>query len=309
MIRPLDKTTILPFLFSRELPPNQAPARDTLGGRSLSVPGVLIEHWIPITGKRHTWIFEDGSRINGLVSAKGSTKPAAWQVDYLQVDNEDMCVELLEGVSVAAAEMGVRKLLLRLDAASPLMDAARQNSFVGYTKEHTYHYAGQPPREPMTAPEPYHLRSKHDSDEHNVFELYNSATPQPVRMAEGLTLEEWQGSRGQGVWMQQRKEFVLQKEGRLVGWLKVNATSRRGCFEIMYSRIEQDTIGWLIDYAIGCLPGRSIISCTAFAYQVEFKNLLENSKFEQMGEYDSLVKDIAIRVRETQFVPMRAQVP
>lgn len=309
MIRPLDRSTILTSLFARDVPHNQAPARDSLAGKSPLDPSVLIEHWIPITGKRYTWVSADGGRINGLVSVKGATTPTAWQVDYLQVDGEDVCIELLDQVSASAAEKGARKLYLRLDSASPLMGVVRQNGFIGYTTEHVYRYVGRHPKATTPAPELYHVRPGHPSDQHNIFALYNSATPQPVRMAEGITLEEWQASREHVTWMQQRKEFVLQKEGRLVGWLQVNATSRRGCFEIMYNRIEENTIAWMIDYAIGCLSGRSMISCAAFAYQVELKSLLESSEFEQIGEYAPLVKDIAIRVRETQFAPMRAQVP
>jgi len=309
MISPLDRTTIIPALFARDVPSNHASARDSLGQKTLFDFGALVEHWIPITGKRHSWISRDDSSIDGLISVKGSTKPAVWQVDYLQVKDENSCADLLEEVSAAAAEKGVRKLLLRLDAASPLMDVARQNGFIGYTKEHVYRYVGQPLRKTVPAPEPYEMRPRSAGDEHNIFELYNSATPQPVRMAEGLTLEEWQASRGQAVWMQQRREFVLQKEERLAGWLKINATSRKGNFEIMYSRINNETIEWMIEYAIACLTGRTIISCAAFAYQIELKSLLESSDFEQIGEYAPLVKDIAIRVRETQFVPMRAQVP
>ena len=316
MIRSLYPTDLLSFpFFSRQALPNQAIARDSLGQKSLFSPEVFLEHWLPLKGRRHTWVSGEGGRLSGVVSIKRCAAPTAWQVDYLQAGDEERCIALLDMVSAAAAKRGVRKLFLRLPTTSPLIDGARRAGFACYTKDYLYRYGGERGQRAAEAPEPYLLRPRTRGDEYGLFDLYNAAVPLPVRTAEGMTLEEWQESRDQGSWLEQRKEFVLlfrsppsplPKEGRLVGWLRVNAARGMGCFEIMFHQLEEDGLAWLVNYGLMSLDGRSPIFCVVSAFQGQLKGLLESLDFEQVAEYATSMKEIAIKVKEPQFVPMRA---
>jgi hypothetical protein len=288
------------------MPPNSATARDTLTDKSLNSPEVFSEHWIPIKGKRHTWISEESGHIDGLVSVKGSVPPIAWQIDYLQVEKENVCIDLLDTASAAAAERGVRKLFLRLDYTCPLMNEARRASFVSYTKEYLYHYKGESGQISSAAPPPYTIRPRHRTDENGLFDLYKSAVPQQVRLAEGITLEEWRASMPRGPLLQQHKEFILQKGDSLTGWLRIDTGMKVGHFDLVYSQVDDASLSWAVNYAIARLASKQMKSCIVHSYQTQLKTLVESSKFEQAAEYASLVKEIAIKVREPSFMPMRA---
>jgi hypothetical protein len=279
------------------MPPNSATARDTLTDKGLNSPEVFSEHWIPIKGKRHTWISEENGHIDGLVSVKGSVPPIAWQVDYLQVEEENVCIDLLDTASAAAAERGVRKLFLRLDYTCPLMNEARRAGFVSYTKEYLYHYRGESGQITSAAPQSYTIRPRRRTDENGLFDLYESAVPQQVRLAEGITLEEWRASMPRGPLLQQHKEFILQKGNSLTGWLRIDTGMKVGHFDLVYSQVDDASLSWAVNYAIARLASKQMKSCIVHSYQTQLKTLVESSKFEQAAEYASLLKEIAIKVR------------
>jgi hypothetical protein len=306
MIQSLNRNTLFPLLFSKHMPPNSATARDTLTDKGLNSPEVFSEHWIPIKGKRHTWISEENGHIDGLVSVKGSVPPIAWHVDYLQIEKGNVCIDLLDAASAAAAERGVRKLFLRLDHTCPLISEARRAGFASYTKEYLYHYNGEPGRINSAAPQHCTIRPRHRTEDSGLFELYKSAVPQQVRLAEGITLEEWQASMPQGPLLQQHKEFILHKGNSLIGWLRIDTSRRVGHFDLVYSQVGSDILTWAVNCAIARLASKQVKSCIVNEYQTQLKTLVESSKFEQAAEYASLVKEIAIKVREPSFVPMRA---
>ena len=306
MIRSLYPTDLVSFLiFSRQALPNQATAQNSLAKRSLFSPEVFPEHLLPLKGRRRTWVSGEGVRLSGIVSAKRCAAPTAWQVDYLQAVDEERCIALLDMVSDAAANRGVRKLFLRLPTTSPLIDGARRTGFSCYARDYLYRCSGKRGQRITEAPEHYLLRAKSRSDEYGLFELYNAAVPLPVRTAVGITLEEWQEGRDQGSWLEQRKEFVLQKQGSMVGWLRVNAVRGTGCFDIMFRQLEEDELERLVNYGLLCLDGRSPIFCVVSAAQGQLKGLLESSGFEQVAEYDALIKESTIRVREPHVIPIR----
>ncbi len=307
MIRSIYRAELISLLLSsRQDLSNEAIARDSLGQRSLLSPKVFLEHWLPLKGRRHTWVSKEGGRISSVVSVKSCAAPTAWQVDYLQAGDEERCTALLDRVSAAAAKRGVRKLFLRLSATSPLIDGVRRAGFSCYTNDYIYRYGGERGQWASEAPKPYLLRPRSRGDEYGLFDLYNAVVPLAVRTAEGMTLEEWQESRDQGSWLEQRKEFVLHKGDSVAGWLRINATRGTGCFEIMFHQLEEDGLEWLVNYGLMCLDGKSPIFCVVSAFQGQLKGLLESLGFEQVAEYAALMKEIAIRVKEPHFIPMQA---
>jgi hypothetical protein len=307
MIRSLYPIDLILLVFSsRRMLPNEAMARDSPDNRSLLSPEAFLEHWLPLGGRRHSWVLAGGVRILGVVSIRSCSSPTIWQVDYLQAGDEECCLALLDRVSAAAAKRGVRRLFLRLPSASPLIDGARHSGFSRYGIDYLYRYHGEGGRRAAEAPGPYLLRPRSSGDEYGLFELYNATVPLQVRTVEGMTLEEWQESRGRGSWLEQHREFVIQKQGGLVGWLRVNAARGMGCFEIMFHQLDEDGLEWLVNYALMCLDGKSPVFCVASAFQGQLSGLLQRLGFEQVAEYSSLMKEIALRVREPHFIPMRA---
>ncbi len=295
----------LPF-FSRRALPNEAITRDRLRRASLLSAEALFEHWLPLRGRRHTWVSLERGRILGVVSTKSCSGPTAWQIDYLQVNDEKRCLALLDKASAAGAEKGVKKIFLRLPSTSPLIDGARRAGFSCYTKDYLFRYGGEGGQGPAEVPRPYLLRPRSGADEYSLFNLYGVAVPLAVRSAEGMTLEEWQESRDRWSWLGRHREFVLEKQGSLVGWLRISVARGMGCFEILFQPRAQDELEWLVNYGLTCLDGKSPILCIVSAFQGQLRVLLERLEFEEVAEYSTLVREIALRVREPSFVPMRA---
>lgn len=265
-----------------------------------------MEHWFPLYGRRHTWVLEGDSRIDGAVSLKGGPSPSVWKIDCLQVSDEEQCISLLETAGAGAAERGVRKVFLMLDSDNPMLNGARRAGFASYNKDYLYRYSGGRVHYASAAPGLYHLRSRTTADDFGLFQMYNAAAPTPVRTAEGLTLEEWRESRDYGSWLEQRRDFILERQGRLVAWLHINAARGGGCFEIITHNLEAEGLEWLMRHALRYLDGKSPILCIVPAFQSQLSGILDGSGFEQVAEYVASVKDIAIKVKQPQFVPMRA---
>jgi hypothetical protein len=306
MIRSFYPTDLLSFLsFSRQASPNQAIGHDSVGTINLFSPEVFIEQWLPLRGKRHTWISTEHDRFNGIVSVKSCTTPTTWRVDYLQADDEDRCVALLEMVNSAAATHSVRKLQLCLPITSPFINGARRAGFWSYVKCYLYRYSGDRVQRTPAPPEPYGFRPRARGDDYRLFNLYNDTVPATVRRAEGLTLEEWQGNREQISWPEQRKEFILYTQDNLIGWLRINASRGPGCFKIISREVEDDNLIWLIKYALTCLNNKSTLFCVVLDFQWQLKRLILDSGFEAIEEYDNLNREVAIRTTEPQLVPMQ----
>lgn len=305
MIRSLYPTDLISLhFFSRGVFPNQAITRDRLGEASLLTPQTWLEHWFPLGRRRYTWVWLNRGRILGVISAKSCFGSTSWQIDYLRVSDEQCCLALVDKVSAFAVEHGVKKLLLRLPQDSPLVEGVKRSGFLAYSTDYLYRYRGE--AEPKIGELPNFLRPRSSNDDYRLFELYSAAVPAPVRTAEGMTFEEWQESRDRGSWLQRRREFVWEKQGSLVGWLRISAARGMGYFEIMLHPAEGEKLAWLVNHALVSLDGKSPLFCFASAFQGQLSRLLLTMDFEEVAQYCALVKELALRVREPSFMPMQA---
>jgi hypothetical protein len=217
---------------------------------------------------------------------------------------EDVCLDLLSYLSVVGGEVGVQKVFLRLPTASPLLEVAKQTGFSHYLSEILYRWEGKPVVGQHVSL-PYPLRSKSRRDEMGLFQLYNAAVPDCVRRVEAMTLQEWRGSRERGRQKRREKEFVWEKEGSLVAWLRAFGKGRAGHFDLMIHPQEEDYLGTLVEVGLAHLRGMSPIFCLAPEFAVRLRRLLDDQGFREEGEYSILVKQLAARVRQPHFVPAR----
>ncbi|MBI2867695.1 MAG: hypothetical protein HYX97_05105, partial [Chloroflexi bacterium] len=155
----------------------------------------FTEVYLPIRHKGQTWVYSRAGRIQALLSLHQRSSPTAWEVERLLLGHacRDLCPELLDTLALEAGQHGAATLFLRLDADSPLVEAAQRAGFLCYQRE-TLLTAHPPKRQTSELGAQYMLRLRREEDPHALFRLYNAAVPASVRMAQGLTLDQWQGA-------------------------------------------------------------------------------------------------------------------
>lgn len=307
MIRAIYRTDALSFLFPSPLElPNEAISRDLPGRRNFFSPEIFLEHWVSLRGRRRTWVSDEGGRIGSLVSVKDGASPRFWHVDYLKASDHEHCYALLDFVGRAASKRGVRKIFLNLPLNSKVVEVARRAGFSSYNKCFIYRYKDRSMPHPGPPPSEYGIRKRWDGDDWGLYTLYNSAVSPAVRTAEGMTFDEWYGSLECSTWFEHRAEFVVHRGDVLVGWLRTSSTRDSGCFEVIFHQMEGNVLEWLVAYALDCLRDRSPVLCIASASQWQLKGILENSGFDNIAKFETLVRENAIRVEEPGFVPMQA---
>lgn len=299
---PIDVVALI--FFNLRTSPNQAKPRDQLvtKGKGSLLLGAFLKQGLPSKKKRHTLVCIRRGRIQGLLSARSRSGPSAWEIDRLLLagsNNEDVCLHLLEEVSGIGGRSKSEKIFLRLPANSPLVDVAVGAGFSHYVTEYLYQSAAK------TKPEqnlpPLTLRQKSSNDEYGLFRLYSATVPAPIRSAEGMTFREWLESRE---WS--GKEFIYEKDGKLLGWLRISTDRLRGHFDIMVHPSEANSLDYLVKYSLGLLHSKHLIICLTPEFQLQLQRLLLEHNFKEMAEYSTLVKQLAVRQTQLDFAPKKA---
>jgi len=307
MIRAIYRTDVLSFFFSSPLErSNEAISREVPGRGNFFSPEIFLEHWLPFKGRRRTWVTDEDGRINSLISVKSNKESKIWYVDYLQASDEKNCYALLEYVGTSAARRGVRKLFINLSVNSAMIDVAKRAGFSSYNTYYIYKYGTKSVPRPMPTPEQYAIRILSKGEEVSLYTLYHASAPLAVRSAEGLTFEEWQDRAGCCSWFERRTEFLVYRGGTLEGYLRISFSGRTGCFEIIFRQIEGVGLEWLVNHALNYMGGKTQIFSIVSVAQWQLRGMLENSQFEQVAKFETMLRENVIRVEEPQFMPMRA---
>lgn len=307
MIRAIYRTDVLSFFFPSPLErANEAISRELPGRGKFFSPEIFLEHWLPLKGRRRTWVTDEDGRINSLISVKSNKASRIWYVDYLQASDERNCYALLEYVSASAARRGVRKLFINLPVNSPMIDVARRAGFSSYNTYYIYKYGSKSVPRPLSSPDQYAIHILSKGEEVSLYTLYHASAPLAVRSAEGLTFEEWQDRSGCCSWFERRTELLVYRGGMLEGYLRISFSGRTGCFEIIFRQIEGIGLEWLVNHALNSLGGKAQIFGVVSVAQWQLRGMLENSQFEQIAKFETMMKENVIRVEEPRFMPMRA---
>ncbi len=303
MIRSLHLTdTPALLIFLGKSPANEAKVRDKLTTREVELLAAapLLRACLISDDSKCSFVCVHQGFIHALVSLKMCRGPAAWMIDRLLLSpgREEVCSDLLERAGFAGDKIQAERLFLRLDCSSPAVEMAKQGGFNHYLTEYLYYRGQVRQTEPQAS---LTLRPKSGADEHGLFRLYSGAAPLQVRSVEGMTLQEWSQSRDKdATW-----ELVLEKEGQISAWLRIRLGRTAGRFEIV-SEPGAKELEQLVDYSMAALKGRHPVYCLVPEYQQQLQRILEEKGFSRVASYACLSKQLAVRVREPQLVPLRA---
>lgn len=307
-IRPTDFASFLAFLRKGNV--NDAKTGRNLGrnDRALFSIGRFFNEWLSLDENRYTWIDTSRGRIRGLVSVRSRPSPSAWQIDSLIMnggcDCEDICPGLLDYVAAVGGEVGVMKVFLRMEKDSTLKDIARQSGFLPYKAELLYLRRPQPVS-PEQAKVSELVRSKRNADELGLFHLYSATVPGHVREAEAMTLDEWKAISKKDLSLPTQQEFVMERDGNLIGWLRIRGGRQTNSCEMLSLPTDADATRGLLAHALSILDNRRPTFCLLPDYRHDLRRALEDNGFELAGEYSSSVKQLAVRIRQPRFAPAR----
>jgi len=304
MIRYLHLTDVaVLLLFLGKSPVNEARMREKLTSREVELLAAapLLRGCLISDDKQCSFVCVHRGFIQALVSLRRCRGPGAWVIERLLLSpgREGVCNDLLERTGFAGDKIKAERLFLRLDSFSPAVDMAKQAGFNHYLTEYLYYLEEARQTEPTESR--LFLRPKSGADEHGLFRLYSAAAPHQVRCAEGMTLQEWSQSRDKdATW-----ELVLEKGGEISAWLRIRLGRTAGRFEIV-TELGAEELGQLVDYSLAALKGRHPVYCLVSEFQQQLQRILEEQGFSRVASYSCLSKQLAVRVREPQLVPLRA---
>jgi len=250
-------------------------------------------------------------------------------------DQDASHLELLEHLVQATGQRCAERIFLRVPSNDPIIDLVRRAGFFPYFEETLLLGAGRGPAQgqasnshtngvlstsqsPRQIPRPpllprgeaeevkrrggiFKLDSRTPEDEYGLFQLFCAATPSQVRVALGLTFDQWKDARERH--SQGRREWVARNDGKLTGWLSLLTRRQVEEGEIMVHPGCPDLLAALMGLALArgssqrwLVPG----------YQGPVSDFLRDHAFRQVACYTMLVKTVAARVTTRGMVPVEA---
>lgn len=271
--------------------------------------GSLLEHWMStVSGSRRAWVYEEGGEVKGIIAARPRSGPHVWEVDLLllsaEKESEEATLALLEQVASAGGSQGVQKVLLRLPSESPLVPLVRRIGFHPYVKERLLVHRGDPQLEQPPAGLP--LRSAQRRDVFPLYQLYLRTTPRNVQQLEAPTLQDWLETRERGGIAAWRREYVLERDGEVQGWLRLQGLGRVGYLDLMVHEAAEDLARDLVLWALYQFRRRNIVCSPVPEHRTAVIRALQDAGFEEAAVYRVTIKQTTVRVHQPVGVPVRA---
>jgi hypothetical protein len=137
--------------------------------------------------------------------------------------DDEAVVALLSGAGLEVARRGGRTLYLREAEGSPHSRAIRRAGLMEYQRERLYALPQTPSRTAETM-----FRPATGLDRHGVFRLYCRAVPEAVRRQEAPTQQDWRGVLNS---YDCDREFVVERDGAIAGWVGISERESRTFFD------------------------------------------------------------------------------
>jgi hypothetical protein len=303
--KPLPTDLVALVSFDGRVHPNEAKPLDRLGidDRAHPLEGAL-EQWFSFATGKHTWVSVRGATIRGLISARERAKRSAWEVDALiDVDeDEGVALSLLSRMTAGVMKQKAERVFLRLEGDSHLSQSVRKAEFFPYTRETLYRLDGKPAVQLTEVP----FRARDKTDLMGAFQLYSQTVPANVRAIEGATFREWRAA--QESWGGRTKELVLEEDGIITAWLRLQ-TGQTGRLSLI-ARSERWETQEIVQAALARLHKSKRVLCLVADYDGHMSSCLDHLGFDPVSAYAHyarrLVKPVEELVAETagQAVPV-----
>ena len=249
-----------------------------------------------------TWVWRRSGRVLGLAVARRRSGARSWELSglFLRADDQGDLRELLDRVSQTAASFGAERVFLRLRAHDPLIDSVRA---AGYYPRFGEVLCRDGFRLPVTeagahTPDPVgrRVRPATPADQIDLFRLYCAATPSEVRHVVGMSFDQWRASREECGG--RRPELVLEGDSGLEAWLLAAKRGRVGLMEAMARPGDDPALAQLVNAGVKTLANVASRFFLVTEYQEHLGAVLERMGLRHHGEYVTLVRSLAIPVKD-----------
>ncbi len=310
MIRAFQPTDLsgLVMLASRSLE-NLACPRERLAEtprRVRAAPGLVAAWMMPGREREQTFLWTPQRGGGGLLSCRSRADFSTWEADLLLLDTahtEEFCREFLGRLGPRAADAKIMRLFLRLTADSPLRESVQKAGFTPYVQESLYVRRNR--RDDVLVPFSLPgLRRRRPTDELGLQRLYNRATPYGVRLAEGITLPQWQESMAVR-WRSGRggEDWVMERDDVLIAWVRTAVTGRTGYLSLYVHPDHQGVFADVVKFGLAHLSGRNFTSLLLPEYQTGNITSVERLGFEKTEDFISFVWEAPAKVPNSGLVP------
>ena len=251
------------------------------------------------------WVWTEGRRPLGIASVRPRSAINSWELSHLFADarHEASIQDLLEATTRASASQGAERVFLRLPAESDTVTLARRAGFFPGFRETLYR--GRPDLSRIGQglfDVDSRLRTRLDKDDHDLFRIYNAATPVRVRQLVGMTLVQWRASRERRPG--RRQERVFEIDGSVRGLLETSLSFGTGILALSihpdYTALTPD----VVDAGLRSLSRAGTVFAMVPEHTPEMARALEERGFRAAGDFATLVNSTAQMVRER--VPSRS---
>jgi hypothetical protein len=296
--------------------PNLAWPRDGFSRAEPPGKGTLWKETLAQRRSRVTLAQWDGTRLLGLASASTCAEDRVWELDRLFLPHDDIrfrdasypryepwesfSLELLRVLTEEVGRRRAQRVFLRLPTGSPVVSMARAAGFFPYLEETVLEGWGRGTQAAVPIP-PAPLREKTPQEDHALFQLVSAATPQSVRVAVGLTFNQWMDTHkcGRGG----RTEWVAGSDGRITGWLSLTRRRLVTRAEALAHPGNPDLWEVLVDSA---LARKGLLRWLVPEYQEHAASLLLRREFHEVARYTMLIKTLAVPVVDRRMAPVEA---
>ena len=298
--------------------PNLAYPQESSAGWGVLRPATLWREALVQRRDRITLVSWDGMRPRGLISARVRAGQRVWEVDRLYLADvpsrfgdkpqadpaETAPLQLLEQLIEAVGARQAERIFLRLPsnspANSPLVTVAQRTGLFPCYEESLLERPdkGDYKSDAGTLED---LRERLPEDDYPLFQLFSGATPQQVRVALGLTFDQWRDA--QETHHRNRCDWVTERNGRLTGWLSLWSCDGEETGEVIALPSHPEILPALVRLAIA---RRGTTRWWVPGYQELTKSFLLHQGFHETTRYLMLIKTMTVRALSYGMAPVEA---
>ncbi len=215
-----------------------------------------------------------------------------------EAEAKTLWCRLLERLCLEAGEQGIQRIFARLPEDRPGIEAFQQVGFSIYAREDIFCLEQMPPDLPR--PETNALRPQQPADGWGLQELYAALAPRLVQQAEHLTAKKWEAVPGPWLRPASREGYVLEDEGKIVGYVRIRQGQTGHWLEILLHPQAYERADELIVQSLSILaehPPRPIYCCLR-RYQGGLRAPLEAQGFQPLTSQCVMIKHTTARAKK-----------